>query len=85
MPGFDKAAMTLLIASLPYYHWSRVSDNLVTSPWHSIRISYAAGHYHLTRRGDLTSYRYKFLGEVVNELMRMSDSEQLRLEITCEK
>ena len=81
MIGFDKQCYAYIIQMLPQYHWSKVSDNLVTSPWHSVRISYAAGYYHLTKRGDLNSYKYKFIGEVVDQLIKMSDSEQLRMEI----
>ena len=76
--GCSKMDLTYIIGELPQYHWT-LSKNQFRTYWRGIRISYSGGWYYLTQKGDLNAYKYKTLGEVIEELRRMASSEQVTL------
>lgn len=78
--AYTKMDITYLIGELPQYHW-KVSGNQLRTQWRGIRVSKVGDHYILTQKNDLNAYRYRSLGEVIEQLKKMSDADQMQLRI----
>lgn len=79
-PGCTKMDLTYIIGELPQYHWS-LSKNQLRTYWRGIRISYSGGYYYLTQKGDVNAYKYYSLGEVIEQLHKMSASDQMSMQL----